>query len=246
MKSGVYWSTYPNTLNAFDDVMTDSVSGGSTGECNIGMAFKPKHIGLLSSIKWFMGDIANGDTTYLQDKLIFQGSMDNTTYVDIFKVDLNVHEGWNYKTWEPKDYQKYRFYRFHGETKDLCKMNELKFTGVETIADENPTYECDVKVIVQGQENAVTNKVRFTDAMTPLLTAISPRFGTVTGGTKVTFTGTGFSSVKTENSIVIDGIPCVVDTASATSIECTTGKRPGLRTSRLDIKVANKGSVALQ
>ena len=82
--------------------------------------------------------------------------------------------------------------------------------------------------------------------MTPLLTAISPRYGTVTGGTKVTFTGTGFSSVATENSIVIDGIPCIVDTASATSIECTTGKRPGLRTSRLDIKVANKGSVALQ
>ena len=47
-----------------------------------------------------MGDIANGDTTYLQDKLIFQGSMDNTTYTDIFKVDLNVHEGWNYQTWE--------------------------------------------------------------------------------------------------------------------------------------------------
>jgi hypothetical protein len=136
LKSGVYWSTYPNTLNAFDDVMTDSVSGGSTGECNIGMAFKPKHIGLLSSIKWFMGDIANGDTTYLQDKLIFQGSLDNTTYTDIFKVDLNVHEGWNYKTWEAKDYQKFRFYRFHGESKDLCKMNELKFTGVETIADE--------------------------------------------------------------------------------------------------------------
>lgn len=66
MKSGVYWSTYENTLTAFDDVLTDSVSGGaSTGECNIGMGFKEGHIGLLSAIKWFMGDIADGDTTYL-------------------------------------------------------------------------------------------------------------------------------------------------------------------------------------
>ena len=246
LKTGVYWSTYPNTLAAFDDVLTDSVEGGSSSECNLGMAFKPKHIGLVSAIKWFMGDIADGDTTYLQDKLIFQGSMDNTTYTDIFKVDQNVHEGWNYKTWNSTEYQKYRFYRFHGDSKDLCKMNELKFTGVETIADTNPTYECDVKVITQGTENPVTNKVLFKNNLTPLLTSISPRYGTVTGGTKVTFTGTGFSSVTTENTVVIDGIPCVVDTASATAIECTTGKRPGLRTSNLDIKVANKGSVSLQ
>ena len=71
--------------------------------------------------------------------------------------------------------------------------------------------------------------------MTPLLTAISPRFGTVTGGTQITFTGTGFSSVMTDNTIVIDGIPCVIDSSSDTEIVCTSGKRPGLRTSRLDI-----------
>ena len=80
--------------------MTDSVTGGaSSGECNIGMGFKEGHVGLVSAIKWFMGDIANGDTAYLQDKLIFQGSMDNTTFTDIFAVDENIHEGWNYKTW---------------------------------------------------------------------------------------------------------------------------------------------------
>lgn len=86
----------------------------------------------------------------------------------------------------------------------------------------------------------------FKGTLTPLLTAILPRYGTVTGGTVVTFTGTGFSSVISENSIVIDEVPCVITAATATSIICTTGKRPGLRTSRLDIKVANKGSVALQ
>lgn len=112
------------------------------------MGFKEGHIGLVSAIKWFMGDIANGDTTYLQDKLIFQGSMDNTTYTDIFKVDLNVHEGWNYQTWEAGSYQKYKYYRFHGDAPNICIMNELKFTGIETIDDTNPTYSCDVKVIV--------------------------------------------------------------------------------------------------
>jgi hypothetical protein len=31
-----------------------------------------------------------------------------------------------------------------------------------------------------------------------------------------------------------------------TEVKCTTGKRPGLRTSRLSITVANKGNAALQ
>ena len=129
--------------------MTDSVTGGAaSGECNIGMGFKEGHVGLVSAIKWFMGDIANGDTTYLQDKLIFQGSMDNITYTNIFNVTENVHEGWNYQTWEAGSYQKYKYYRFHGDAPNICIMNELKFTGIETIDDTNPTYSCDVKVIV--------------------------------------------------------------------------------------------------
>ena len=70
--------------------------------------------------------------------------------------------------------------------------------------------------------------------MTPKLTSISPRFGTVVGGAEVTFSGTGFSSVISENSIVIDGIPCTVSSATATEVKCTTGKRPGLRTTTLD------------
>jgi len=71
IQTGKYWSTYTNTLAAFDNILTDSLTGGASGECNVGMAFKPGHVGLISAIKWFMGDIANGDTTYLQDKLIF-------------------------------------------------------------------------------------------------------------------------------------------------------------------------------
>jgi len=46
-----------------------------------------------------MGDITSGNNTYLVDNLKFQGSMDGTTYTDIFAVDQNIHEGWNYMSW---------------------------------------------------------------------------------------------------------------------------------------------------
>jgi hypothetical protein len=87
--------------------------------------------------------------------------------------------------------------------------------------------------------------VTYYGALTPKLDSISPRFGTVTGGTVVTFSGSGFSSVLTDNSITIDGIDCPVSAAAEDAITCTTGKRPGLRVSTLVIKVASKGDVAL-
>lgn len=70
------------------------------------MSFKPGHVGLISQVKWFMGDITSGDTSFLVNNLIFQGSMDNTTWTDIFNVDESVHEGWNYKTWTTGNFQK--------------------------------------------------------------------------------------------------------------------------------------------
>ena len=125
-------------------------------------------------------------------------------------------------------------------------MNEIKLTGVETIDDNNAQYECDVNVHVGALVEAVTNKVTFAGASTPLLAAISPRFGTVTGGTTVTFTGTGFSAVGAENSIIIDGIACVVSTATTTSVQCVTGPRPGLIPTSLEIYVQNYGRASNQ
>jgi hypothetical protein len=32
--------------------------------------------------------------------MTFQGSADNETWNDIFTVDENIHEGWNYYKWD--------------------------------------------------------------------------------------------------------------------------------------------------
>jgi hypothetical protein len=81
--------------------------------------------------------------------------------------------------------------------------------------------------------------------LTPLLTSISPRFGSVVGGEVVTFNGAGFSSNVGDYNVVIDGRVCAVQTASATSFTCLTDKRPGFYPNpKLDIRIAGMGSVA--
>lgn len=75
---------------------------------------------------------------------------------------------------------------------------------------------------------------------------MNPRFGTVTGGTSVTFTGTTFVSDITKYTIKIDGRTCSVTTATTTSVTCTTDHRPGLISPSLEIYIDGYGLVANQ
>ena len=94
---------------------------------------------MLSQVKYFMGEIQ--DKTIFVDKLTFQGSSDNSTWHELFKVDENVHEGWNYHKWENSaDYPRYRFYRFISDNNKGCIVGEIKMTGVETVADSGNSY----------------------------------------------------------------------------------------------------------
>jgi hypothetical protein len=70
LNSGKYFGTYENNEKAFDNVLTNN-PGSTSAPCAIGMEFKVGHIGLISQVKWFMGDIAGGDTSYLVDTLKF-------------------------------------------------------------------------------------------------------------------------------------------------------------------------------
>jgi hypothetical protein len=47
---------------------------------------------------------------------------------------------------------------------------------------------------VTGATETSLNSVEYVGSITPTLTAVYPRHGTVVGGTEVTFTGTGFST----------------------------------------------------
>ena len=127
-----------------------------------------------------------------------------------------------------------------------CIINEIKFTGVETIVSENPDYTCKVQFNQDGVLTPITNTIQYQGSATPLLTDIQPRFGKVLGGTEVTFTGTTFSVVKEEISVIIDGIPCVVSSSTTTQIKCITGKRPGLVATSLDISFKTHGRASLQ
>jgi hypothetical protein len=123
-------------------------------------------------------------------------------------------------------------------------LSEVQFFGVESIASAAQTHDCFPKLYVNGTETVSTNAVTYSAAVTPNLTAISPRFGTVQGGEPLTFTGTGFPTAIADINITIDGVVCAVQTVTATEVKCLSAKRPGYVASSLQIYVKDKGYVA--
>lgn len=90
-----------------------------------------------------------------------------------------------------------------------CKIHEITLKGIEVIENTESTYSCNPEIILEGEEPVVfDNAVVFDGALTPLLTSIEPRFGSVLGGEIVTFTGTNFNSDHTKYTIKIDGVVC--------------------------------------
>ena len=142
-------------------------------------------------------------------------------------------EGWNYYNWDENNKPGFTLYRFYGNQTNSCEIGEIQLRGVKTITNNDPTYTCDTKVVVDSVETLLTTQIVYSGTLTPELMSIVPRFGTITGGTLVTFTGIDFSANTADYTILIDKVACVATAATTTSVICSTGSRPGLHSSTL-------------
>jgi len=77
-----------------------------------------------------------------------------------------------------------------------------------------------------------------------VLDEISPRYGAVSGGTQITFTGKNFdsdSSTQSDIQIILDDVECPIDSFSATEIKCTTAARIGEWKEDPKVEILQKG-----
>jgi hypothetical protein len=114
---------------------------------------------------------------------------------------------------------------------------------VETIQNEDSTYTCAAKAVVNDTE-VTLNTVEYQGTLTTNLASISPRYGPVTGGTSITFSGTNFPTDTSLYTITLDGINCPVSAATSTSVTCTSGSRPGLIATKTELYITGQGLVS--
>lgn len=119
----------------------------------------------------------------------------------------------------------------------------MRLVGTVVVNDANSQYQCTPQIFIDGQSTDL-NPVTFDEALTPVLSGMDKRFGSVLGGDTVTFTGSNFSAVGNA-SVLIDNRECVIDSQTSTSVTCTTSDKPFVPGNpTLEITFSDKGSVA--
>ena len=172
LNSGVYFGTGKGYANCFDG-SNNILNNDTSANCIVGMQFRQGYVAILNQVKVFIS--ASDTTNFRNGNLIFQGSMDGVTYTNIYTVDNNVHGGWNYQKWNStlQNGPKYRYFRYFGKAAGSCLINEIVFTGVETVDDSNSTYSCTPQLYENGTLSTQSfSQVTYNGSITPLLTSI--------------------------------------------------------------------------
>jgi hypothetical protein len=207
--------------------------------CHFQVKYKDNHVGVLNEVKFFVNDL-NDKTPFIGSK--FQGSNDGTTFVDLWTIDDQVHEGWNIKDWETGQ-PSYNIYRYQGHKAGSCRVGEVRLDGLVTINDNTNSYACTPKLVIDGAKTDLS-PVTFKATKTPVLTSMNTRFASVLGSETLIFTGTGFSSSAT-TTVTIDNRACAVSAKTTTTITCTTADKPYVAdTPKLVINIDGLGNVA--
>ncbi|XP_047483519.1 fibrocystin-L-like isoform X2 [Penaeus chinensis] len=129
-----------------------------------------------------------------------------------------------------------------------CDVTSSTFTAITCMTPSNvqggDEEECDVVVRnppFAGTPSEATLPKGFVmrAALTPFVSAVSPRRGGTAGGTRVTVVGTGFGD--SGNTVIIGGASCLVAEENVTSITCVTEALPGGGTFPVHVSVPGLG-----
>lgn len=111
-----------------------------------------------------------------------------------------------------------------------CIIPEVEFIGV-TQPLSGPE-DCNVTIKVSSQSGIATanqaDAYSYSEAVTPTVTNVSPQYGSASGGTPMTISGQNLPESTKDAIVEIDGVPCVVMSASRSTLICVTGERPGI------------------
>ena len=67
--------------------------------------------------------------------------------------------------------------------------------------------------------------ISYKAADTPIVSKITPDFGTVIGNENIAIDGLNFGTDKSVVEVLIDNISCEISSVTATKIQCVTGKK---------------------
>ncbi|KAM9839131.1 PKHD1 like 1, tandem duplicate 1 [Aulostomus maculatus] len=104
-----------------------------------------------------------------------------------------------------------------------------------------PDVSCVVAVINQLDAVNVSGGFTYKSQLTPEIIEVSPRRGGTAGGTRLTISGSGFSTDVTEVNVTIAGSTCDVEFANDTHIICVTSAQRWSQETKVRVSVGDRG-----
>ncbi|XP_040289774.1 fibrocystin-L-like [Bufo bufo] len=110
---------------------------------------------------------------------------------------------------------------------ETCEILEWTPTNITCLLPALPPGTYNIMVQVGNDGFAITSMNDGASVVYILeVNSISPQYGSLYGGTRVTLTGSGFSPVPNDNQVQIGNLPCKVSASSAKELTCVI-QRPG-------------------
>ncbi|KAM3595703.1 uncharacterized protein V6R79_001361 [Siganus canaliculatus] len=100
---------------------------------------------------------------------------------------------------------------------------------------------CVVAVVNPLDAVNVSSGFTYKSQLTPVITEVSPRRGGTAGGTRLTISGSGFSTNMADVSVTIAGTVCVLQSTNDTHIVCVTGAQRQSQETKVRVSVGDRG-----
>ncbi|XP_051526679.1 fibrocystin-L-like [Myxocyprinus asiaticus] len=128
-----------------------------------------------------------------------------------------------------------------------CNVHLLNSTSTQMYCEVPPNNgseaekACTIIVMNGGYAVNLTSSYTYKSSLTPVITGVTPRRGGTAGGTRLTVTGSGFSTNVNEVTVTIAGSVCDVQSANQTQIICVTNAKPKSQQTKVRVELGNRG-----
>ncbi|XP_048451560.1 fibrocystin-L-like [Rhincodon typus] len=145
------------------------------------------------------------------------------------------------------DQQKSQVFVCHNECKKVPSASTSRnlYCQVPLHNGTEPQLACEVVVVNGNVSSKVSNGFTYSLALISVIATISPRRGGTGGGTKLTITGSGFSSDISENNVTIAESPCEIQSVNETNILCVTSAHFPSQQTKVIVSVQGNGIAKL-
>uniref|UniRef100_A0A672GWY5 Polycystic kidney and hepatic disease 1 (autosomal recessive)-like 1 n=1 Tax=Salarias fasciatus TaxID=181472 RepID=A0A672GWY5_SALFA len=133
-----------------------------------------------------------------------------------------------------------------------CEVDREMSTSTRLYCQSPPNnsteaeVSCTVAVVNLLDAANTSNGYTYRSQLTPVISEVSPRRGGTAGGTRLTISGSGFSTDMNEVNVTIAGSVCDIQSTNSTHIICVTNAQNQSQETKVRVSIGDRGIAGME